>query len=75
MRYAILYFLLFVVFLALVIGPIVAAPILNNLATSVPQHLYQPINQNNNDTGRPATGTGAATASATTTSALKMALV
>jgi 1,3-beta-glucan synthase len=61
-RYAILYFVLLVLFLALVVGPIVAGKnvLTNSLIKNIPQELFQPIGQNNNDTrGRNETGTGA----------------
>ncbi|KAG9237826.1 1,3-beta-glucan synthase component-domain-containing protein [Amylocarpus encephaloides] len=73
-RYAVLYFLLLVVALALVVGPIVAGKMIlsDSLTKSIPMDLFQPYNLNNNDTlGRNATGTGAksgkASASATAT--------
>ena len=65
-RFAVLYFVLLVVFLALLVGPIVAGKmILENTDsfTKNPQDLFdlfQPIGQNNNDTrGYTETGTGA----------------
>jgi 1,3-beta-glucan synthase len=61
-RYAVLYFVLLVVFLALVVGPIVAGTkILSpSLTKIIPDNLFQPINQNNNDTRNyTQTGTGA----------------
>jgi 1,3-beta-glucan synthase len=56
-----LYFILLVLFLALIVGPIVAGKnILSaSLIKSIPEDLFQPIGQNNNDTrGRTETGTG-----------------
>jgi len=74
-RYAVLYFVLLVLFLALIVGPIVAGKnvLSDSLIDQIPQNLFQPINQNHNDTrNRTETGTGAkgtngaqATASAT----------
>jgi len=61
-RYAILYFLLLIIFVALVVGPIVAGTkiISAKLANQIPMNLFQPINQNNNDTlNYTQTGTGA----------------
>jgi 1,3-beta-glucan synthase len=73
-RYATLYFALLVLFLALLIGPIVASShILSaSLESKIPLFLFQPIGQNNNDTYNfTETGTGAvsgaALASATAT--------
>jgi 1,3-beta-glucan synthase len=65
-RYAVLYFLLLVVFLALVVGPIVAATNITSGTSSIfsnPKntlYLLQPVGLNNNDTqGTNQTGTGA----------------
>jgi 1,3-beta-glucan synthase len=71
-----LYFILLVVFLALIVGPIVAGKniLSKSLTDQIPQKLFQPIHQNNNDTqNRTETGTGAksaALASATATATL-----
>ncbi|EPE25990.1 hypothetical protein GLAREA_01902 [Glarea lozoyensis ATCC 20868] len=62
-RFAILYFVLLIVGLALIVGPIVAGKkvLSDSLIKSIPMDLYQPNNLNNNDTrGRNETGTGAA---------------
>jgi len=64
-RYAILYFVLLIIAVALVVGPIVAgtniASILSSVEKSDPQYLFQPTGLNNNDTrNRTETGTGAA---------------
>ncbi|RKF54536.1 1,3-beta-glucan synthase component FKS1 [Erysiphe neolycopersici] len=79
-RYAVLYFLMLIVFLALLVGPIVAGSIIldgTSSLTSDPSKtmfLFQPVGLNNNDTnGTTETGTainGGAieTSSATTTS-------
>ena len=70
-RYAVLYFMLLVLFIALLVGPIVAgSKILSpSLEAKIPMNLFQPIGLNNNDTKNyTETGTGAsssATASAT----------
>lgn len=61
-RYAVLYFLLLIVFLALLVGPIVAGSkiLTPGLIKNIPMDLFQPINQNNNDTlNDTATGTAA----------------
>lgn len=62
-RYAILYFTLLIIFVGLIVGPIVAGPMLpDNIASNVNGFgfaLYQPNNQNYNDTqGSKQTGTG-----------------
>jgi len=67
-RYAVLYFVMFVVFLALVVGPTVAGSKISGIvkSSSLPFNLMQPTGQNNNDTGANATTTSAsATASGT----------
>lgn len=69
-RYAILYFILLIVFLALLIGPIVAGSniISASLVKDIPLELYQPVGLNNNDTrNRTETGTGALSAAASAT--------
>ncbi|KAK5057554.1 hypothetical protein LTR84_011554 [Exophiala bonariae] len=56
-RYAILYFLLLVIFLALIIGPVIIRNL--NIIKSLPDiplDLYQPTGQNNNDTTANFTG-------------------
>lgn len=61
LRYAILYFVLLVVFLAMIVGPIVAGSYIPKDALKLlnDQHLMQPIGQENDDTmGKTATGTG-----------------
>ena len=74
-RYAILYFALLVLFLALIVGPIVAGKnvLTASLIGDIPFQLFQPINQNNNDTrNRTETGTGAvSSATATATNAAR----
>ncbi|KIN00973.1 glycosyltransferase family 48 protein [Oidiodendron maius Zn] len=76
-RYAVLYFALLILFIALLVGPIVAGSkiLTPSLESKIPMQLFQPINQNNNDTRNfTETGTGAlssgAAASATNTASL-----
>jgi 1,3-beta-glucan synthase len=61
-RYAILYFILFVVFLALIVGPIIAGPKLPTFDLSsqggIISELVQPHGLNNNDTISSLTGSG-----------------
>lgn len=54
-RYAILYFVLLVVFIALVVGPIVAGKFLK-FNMSIPLDLLQPTGLKNNDTTSSITG-------------------
>lgn len=54
-RYAILYFVLLVVFLALIVGPIVAGKQIK-LDVSLPMELLQPTGYSNNDTSSTPTG-------------------
>jgi len=81
-RFAIMYFTMFVIFLALLIGPIVAAKFIGKIKLSLPMQLLQPTGQNNNDTsgittgallngagGTAATGTAAASAAGTASAA------
>ncbi|KAJ9148570.1 Glycosyltransferase family 48 protein [Pleurostoma richardsiae] len=76
-RYAILYFVLLVIFVALIAAPLIAGKNLNlNLQILSDQHLIQPTGLNNDDTdGHSQTGTGmvgytgAYTSSTTATSA------
>jgi 1,3-beta-glucan synthase len=51
-RYAILYFVILVVFLALLVGPIVAGKQIDisSFAKSIPMEILQPTGYNNNDT-------------------------
>jgi 1,3-beta-glucan synthase len=77
-RYAVLYFALLILFVALLVGPIVAGSkiLTPSLENKIPMQLFQPINQNNNDTRNfTETGTGAlssgAAASATNTVTVK----
>ncbi|KAF2278395.1 uncharacterized protein EI97DRAFT_372790 [Westerdykella ornata] len=55
-RYSILYFVLLVVFVALIVGPVVAGKYLK-LNMSIPMDLLQPVGLNNNDTTAEVTGT------------------
>jgi 1,3-beta-glucan synthase len=58
-RYAILYFVILIVFLCLIIGPIVAAKFIQipaSLANSLPMEILQPTGYNNNDTTTSTTG-------------------
>ena len=83
LRYAILYFVLLVVFVALIAGPIVAgkyipdstfAGIKKSLGDTM--ILFQPVGLNNNDTrDRNHTGTAAATTAASTGDVAKMLLL
>lgn len=54
-RYAILYFVLLVVFLALIVGPIVAGKQIK-LNVKLPMELLQPTGYSNNDTSAEVTG-------------------
>ena len=54
-RYAILYFVLLVVFLALIIGPIVAGKYIK-FNVNLPMEILQPTGFNNNDTKTDTTG-------------------
>ncbi|TKA74208.1 1,3-beta-glucan synthase component FKS1 [Cryomyces minteri] len=73
-RYAILYFVMLVIFIVLIVGPIVAGKYLGGI--SIPLNLLQPTGLNHNDTNNLFTGTAlvnfpgetaAATAAATAT--------
>lgn len=50
-----LYFFMFIIFLALIVGPIVAGKFIGKLP-SIPMNLLQPTGLNNNDTSNSATG-------------------
>jgi 1,3-beta-glucan synthase len=54
-RYAILYFVLLIIFVVLFVGPVVARRFINGLP-SIPYDLLQPTGQNNNDTSSGITG-------------------
>lgn len=64
-RFAILYFLMLVIFVALIVGPIVASGFMGNLSFN-PMNLMQPTGQDNNDTTEEETGTGVAGGAAET---------
>jgi 1,3-beta-glucan synthase len=69
-RYAVLYFVMLVLFLALVAGPIIASPEITKSTKnlSVPLQLLQPVGLDNNDTrGTTQTGTALDAVAATTT--------
>ncbi|KAF1984047.1 glycosyltransferase family 48 protein [Aulographum hederae CBS 113979] len=55
-RYAILYFVMLVIFVALIAGPIVAGKYLT-MVPELPEHLVQPTGLNHNDTTSKETGT------------------
>ena len=71
-----LYFIMFIIFLCLIVGPIVASKFMGTLP-SIPMDLLQPTGKDNNDTSSSATGsalnglgahgTAAATSAAATT--------
>jgi 1,3-beta-glucan synthase len=75
LRYAILYFVMLVVFVALLVGPIVARKqILAATSSLDPMELFQPYGQNNNDTrGSTKTGAAASTGSAAASSSVAAA--
>ena len=50
-----LYFIMFIIFLCLIVGPIVASRFLTSLP-SIPMDLIQPTGLNNNDTTNEITG-------------------
>ena len=50
-----LYFIMFIVFLLLIVGPIVASKFIKGLPT-IPMNLIQPTGQDNNDTRSGVTG-------------------
>ncbi|OCL01930.1 glycosyltransferase family 48 protein [Glonium stellatum] len=71
-RYAILYFVILIIFAALIAGPIVAGKFLTSLPT-IPMQLLQPTGLNNNDTSGSQTGTAlAGGAAATATSGARL---
>lgn len=73
-RYAVLYFFMLVVFVALVVGPVVAGKQLK-LNFDIPMQLLQPTGLNNNDTlNDTMTGTGAASTARRTDSSDKLRL-
>lgn len=70
-RFAVLYFAMFILFVALIVGPIVAGKYIpTSVSSSIPFELYQPTGQDNNDTrGSTPTGTGAVGGAAATAAA------
>jgi 1,3-beta-glucan synthase len=54
-RYAILYFVLLVVFLVLIVGPIVAGKFIH-FNVKLPMEILQPVGYNNNDTSTSGSG-------------------
>jgi len=84
-RFAVLYFILFVIFVALIAGPIVAGKytdsFVDNLTTGssnpngLVASLFQPHGQNNNDTGATVTTAPSSTAASATSSASAAARV
>ena len=65
-RYAILYFALFILFIVLIVAPMIAGKFLKNLKVdTLPINLMQPTNLKNNDTTDQTTGTILGTAAAT----------
>ena len=64
-RYAILYFTLFVLFIVLIVAPMVAGKFLDIAKINIPMNLVQPTNLKNNDTTDQTTGTILGTAAAT----------
>jgi len=60
-RYAILYFTLFILFIVLIVAPMVAGKFIGDLpVTTLPMNLMQPTNLKNNDTTSQTTGTAVA---------------
>lgn len=55
-RYAILYFVLLVVFLVLIVGPVVVPKFLTFPKLNLPMSILQPTGFNNNDTSASTTG-------------------
>lgn len=55
MRFAVLYFIMLIIFVVLIVGPVVAGRFLKSLPT-IPLDLLQPTGLNNNDTSSSRTG-------------------
>lgn len=68
-RYAIMYFSLFLLFIILIVGPVIASKFVDTGSINLPMNLVQPNNWNNNDTSASNTGTAVAGAAAAATSA------
>lgn len=62
LRYAVFYFIMLILFVGLLVGPVVAGKFIpSSIMDSVPMDLYQPTQFSNDDThGSSLTGTGAA---------------
>ncbi|KAI9788617.1 MAG: 1,3-beta-D-glucan synthase [Peltula sp. TS41687] len=73
-RFAILYFTMLVIFVALIVGPIFAAKYVKNLP-DIPQQLLQPTGKNNNDTTSEETGSTSADVATATAEATADAVV
>jgi 1,3-beta-glucan synthase len=60
-RFAILYFTMFILFIVLLVGPIIAGKFLDlsSFGSSLPKELYQESYDNNDTLGTTMTGTGA----------------
>ena len=70
-----MYFTLFILFVALIVGPVVAGKFVTSLPT-IPMYLYQPTGLDNNDTQNTlATGTGAVSGAATSSASANARLV
>jgi len=70
-----MFFSLFILFIVLIVGPIIASKFLTTLP-NLPDQLIQPTGLNNNDTTNSATGTAeAGQAAATTAAAIRRAFV
>jgi len=63
-----MFFSLFILFIVLIVGPIIASRFLKTLP-NIPDQLIQPTGLNNNDTTNSATGTAEAGQAAATTAA------
>lgn len=60
---------MFILFLILIIGPIIAKKFISFKTDTLPDQLIQPTGLNNNDTSNSQTGTGVAGAAATSAGA------
>jgi len=63
-----MYFTMFVLFIVLIVGPIIASRFLKDLP-NIPDQLIQPTGLNNNDTSNSQTGTAEAGGAAATSAA------
>lgn len=73
-RFAILYFVILVVFIALIVGPLVARDHFELPKDLIPMQLLQPTGQNNNDTLSSETGTAVGGKATSTGSSDKLRL-